>query len=92
MSPNPSGWFVAVILLFIGAKMVVDPEDFSVLPENLASGLSNYLQQIRTPLWRDHLRYRWRGNLRVDVSSSKTASRVLGVVILAIGLAIAAVS
>jgi hypothetical protein len=90
MSPNPSGCIVAAILLLMGANLVIDPDDFSTLANNLTTVL--HFELHSRGRWRDPWRRQGRGYLRMDVSLSKTAGRIGGMILIAVGLLIAAVS
>ena len=84
MKANPTGWMVAAILLLMGAMMLVDPDGFTTLSDNLSTEFRNFELRARGQMWR----YR----PRREISFSRTTVRAAGIVLIVLGMLAAAVS
>jgi hypothetical protein len=92
MSADRSHWVYAAVLLFIGAKMVVDPDSFIALGENVGTGIGNFGHGLRGGMWRDPWR-QWRGQHHLDIPQfSRKGVRAVGVVLIGVGLLAASAS
>ena len=82
MRMNPAGWMVVAILLFMGASMVVDPDSYADLRRGLTSGIRNFELRLT----------RRRPQLIAMPPIRRNVIRTAGIVFIALGMLIAAVS
>jgi hypothetical protein len=92
MRADPSHWLLAAILLLAGAHMVMNPDSFTTLAQNLTDGIRNFERTLHAPLWRDPWRRQWRGRRPINISPSRTGIRAMGLLVIAVGLLAAAIS
>jgi hypothetical protein len=88
---------VAAILLLIGANMVIDPDGFPSLPQNLVVGIRNFEHHIRGAWWREMSRDPWRrlyrGQQLPEISPARrTRLRITGAILITLGLLAAVAS
>jgi hypothetical protein len=80
-----SQWVIAAVLLLVGANMLIEPDNFAAVIENLGTGIRNFEHQWRGPIWRNYSRFHWRRRHLV-MPVSRTAVRVVGLIALVVGL------
>ena len=88
---TPYHWMVASLLLFIGATLIMDPDSCARIPRHAAFGL----REFETRLFQSRAQWKrqWRDGVERDPSpGAKAALQLAGVAIIALALAIVAVS
>jgi hypothetical protein len=91
MGGNPSVWFVAAIILFIGADMFVNARGMAAIPRKMTAGIRQLHWLISNRMMgMPALRSHWEAaRLHEPTPGERLAYRFAGAVVIAIGLLVA---